>query len=357
MTNTNGTQRSSIDDQAPLAAQGGLALVNQSLDAWSKQLGLLGGAGFKFDRFKAIVLSCFSRTPKLMECTRYSLRQAVQAAAELGLELGGVNGEAYLIPYKNKRQINGKWLEVTEAQFMAGYKGYLRLAQESGLFRRIFAHPILSVDEFDPPVRGPAGVTWAHRERPFTEPEPMEIEALRWEQGRSTAYMAIVPRLKGSYAVAQMLDSRDDDIVKVIPAWRLEQIRQRSKAGRDGPWITDYPEMAAKTALRALWKQLPKSDRMLRLEEHDAELDVPELRDADVASMFAGQAAEPPKRLSIGEKVRAKATRGKPAPESTPADVSRTAPTETPPAEPAPEPEAKPHEAEDADRGDNPDEY
>ena len=39
----------------------------------------------------------------------------------------------------------------------------------------------------------------------------------------------------------------------------VEAIRSRSKAGRSGPWVSDWAEMAKKTAVRRLVKLLPLS--------------------------------------------------------------------------------------------------
>jgi recombination protein RecT len=329
-----------IDDNAPIAS---MQILHGSLDAWQKQVSALAGTAFAFDRFKAVVISCFSRTPKLMACTRYSIRQSILAAAELGLEVGGVSGEAYLIPYKNRKCIIGDggreiWVDVFEAQFMAGYKGYIRLAHESGLFRRFFALPIAAADDFDPPTRGPDGVTWSHRENCFVEPETMEIAAVRWVERKQQDYQAVVPRLKGAYAVAQMLDSRTDDIIRVIPAWKIEEIRKRSKAGFDGPWITDYAEMAAKTAVRNIWKQLPKNDRMRKLEEHDQELVIPDLQAKDVATVFDGKPAEEKpaaeratrRAQSVADRVNAKV------------DTAKARAAAPPPSEPKPAAKAEP---------------
>ncbi len=263
------------------AAMGTLQALHGHIARWRPQITALAPSGFKVERFEAIVMSCVARTPKLLGCSYFSLAQSIRSAAEMGLDLGGVSGEAYLIPYENRKKIGENWIAVLEAQFMAGYKGYIRLAHESGLFRSFFALPILTTDEFDPPARGPNGVTWAHRENPFAKLETMEIEGKKWVDRKQVTFKAHVPALKGAYAVAQLHSAKQDDIIRVVPAWRLEEIRLRSKAGSDGPWITDYAEMAAKTAVRAIWKQLPKSDRMKKLEELDDDV-VVDMRVEDV---------------------------------------------------------------------------
>lgn len=69
---------------------------------------------------QTIVLSC-ERLPKLLECDRQSLFNSAMSAAVLGLEVDGVTGQAYLIPFKGR------------AQLVVGYKGYNTLAARSGI--------------------------------------------------------------------------------------------------------------------------------------------------------------------------------------------------------------------------------
>ena len=69
---------------------------------------------------RTIVVSA-QRLPKLLECDRQSLFNAAMSAACLGLEVDGVTGQAYLIPFKGR------------AQLVVGYKGYNTLAARSGI--------------------------------------------------------------------------------------------------------------------------------------------------------------------------------------------------------------------------------
>lgn len=68
---------------------------------------------------RTIVVSC-ERVPRLLECDRQSLFNAAMSAACLGLEVDGVTGQAFLIPFG------------TKAQLVIGYKGYNTLAARSG---------------------------------------------------------------------------------------------------------------------------------------------------------------------------------------------------------------------------------
>ena len=65
------------------------------------------------ERFTRIALSALNNTPALRQCTPISFMAALMNAAQLGLEPNTPLGQAYLIPYKNKGQL--------EVQFQVGY--------------------------------------------------------------------------------------------------------------------------------------------------------------------------------------------------------------------------------------------
>src|SRR5262249_12016457 len=69
---------------------------------------------------QTILVSC-ERNPKLLDCNRQSLFNAAMSAAVLGLEVDGVTGQAYLIPFKGR------------AQLVIGYKGFNTLAARSNM--------------------------------------------------------------------------------------------------------------------------------------------------------------------------------------------------------------------------------
>lgn len=86
----------------------------------------------KTTEFIASLLSATSSNELLVECEPGTVFNAALTAASLGLPINQNLGFAYIIPYKNK---SGKY----EAQFQMGYKGYIQLAQRSGLYRTINA--------------------------------------------------------------------------------------------------------------------------------------------------------------------------------------------------------------------------
>ncbi len=57
------------------------------------------------DRMARIALTSLRVNPKLMSCTRESFYGSLMAASQLGLE-PGINGQCYLIPYKDKQGLS-----------------------------------------------------------------------------------------------------------------------------------------------------------------------------------------------------------------------------------------------------------
>lgn len=173
------------------------------------------------DRFFKIALNCISKTPNLQKCTPASLFQAITTAAELGLEPGGALGEAYLVPYGNV------------CQLQIGYKGLIRLARQSGELSTIEAHVVFENDRYE--------LTYGLN--PKLEHEP----TLTREPGKPLFV----------YVVAKLKDGGHH--IEAMPMGEIDKIRARSKSANNGPWVTDYLEMAKKTVVRRAAKYLPLS--------------------------------------------------------------------------------------------------
>ena len=77
------------------------------------------------ERFTRMATTALTTTPKLQVCTPASFVGALMTAAQLGLEPNTPLGQAYLIPYSNKKKRtlpdgSAKWEMVDEAQFQIG---------------------------------------------------------------------------------------------------------------------------------------------------------------------------------------------------------------------------------------------
>lgn len=171
------------------------------------------------DRLARIALTTIRTTPKLLECNISSLMGAVMQSAQLGLEPGLI-GHCYIIPY-------GK-----EATFIIGYKGMIDLARRSGHIESIYAHCVYENDEFEYELG--------------LHPKLVHKPASK-DRGK----------MQYAYAVAHFKDGGYQ--FEVMDIDEIEKRRKRSKAAKNGPWVTDYEEMAKKTVIRHMWKYLPIS--------------------------------------------------------------------------------------------------
>lgn len=77
------------------------------------------------DRMMRLALTAFSTTPALRDCTPRSILASIVVSGQLGLE-PGVGGQAYLIPYKDKRA------GVTTCTLVPGWRGLVGLLNNSG---------------------------------------------------------------------------------------------------------------------------------------------------------------------------------------------------------------------------------
>ena len=172
------------------------------------------------DRYMRVALTTLKENDKLMQCSQPSLLASMMNAAQLGLDPGGIMGHAYLIPYGR------------ECKLIVGYKGLVELAYRSGKVRTIEARVVSSKDIF--------GLELG------TQPHIKHIPTLT-DSGE----------FSGVYAVAHMKDGGVH--FEHMTKKQVDAIKNRSRAKNDGPWKTDYEEMAKKTVVRRLVKLLPLS--------------------------------------------------------------------------------------------------
>lgn len=171
-------------------------------------------------RLSRIALTTIKNNPKLLECSIQSLMAGVMLSAQLGLEPGPL-GHCYLIPYGR------------EAQFQISYKGLMELARRSGTIESIEAHTVHEKDTFEIEF----GLT----------PKLRHIPYLDGPRGKAKLYYALA-KFKEGGSLPEFMTLED-----------IEAIRKRSKSGNNGPWVTDYHEMAKKTVIKRLAKNLPIS--------------------------------------------------------------------------------------------------
>jgi recombination protein RecT len=189
----------------------------------------------KADRMIRVSLACIASNPRLLECTRHSLYRAVMQSAHLGLELGSVLGQAYLIPYK----IGG----VMTAAFQIGYRGLVDLAGRTGRISKIWSHVVFARDHFEFQL----GTDERIIHRPFEGDDPGAARCV--------------------YACAKHLHDESPAMVILWPRdVAARKAASHASAKQDSPWNhKDWVwEMWRKTATIALCKMLPMSPERLQ---------------------------------------------------------------------------------------------
>lgn len=247
------------------------------------------------ERLTRIVMSAISRNHGLLECTKDSLYSAVLCCGQLGLE-PSLLGEAYLVPYNNSK-MNRK-----EVQFQVGYKGLLALARRSGDISTITAEVVHAKDKFDYQLGD----------------EPMIYHKPSLEDDAGEPIFV--------YAIANLKDGGIQRVVMTKGA--IEKIRTRSKAGSSGPWVTDWEEMAKKTAIKRLCKLLPMSIELADAISKDTEAEIdttPSTNMKDVPAEVVDTTA-PKSRNSA----KARAAISKPEQEVVPVDTEPVAEKDEP---------------------------
>jgi len=178
------------------------------------------------DKLIQTVMVSVERLPALLDCDRQSVLMAAMSAACLGLQVDGVTGQAFLIPFKGR------------AQLVIGYKGLSTLAARAGI--TITGDVVREGDEFE------------------------------FAKGTG-AFVRHIPRLENrgriiaAWAAAEHRDR--PPVIEVLGIEELMAVKAKSPGARrgDSPWNDQsigFPAMCAKTAKRRLWRSLPLSNDM-----------------------------------------------------------------------------------------------
>lgn len=183
------------------------------------------------ERVVTLVVNAAMKKPDLYDSTQESIMRVLLDCATYGIEPNG--RDAHVIPYKTK---DGK----IEAQLMIDYKGMVTLATKSERVSTVHGEVVCENDIF----------TWNNG-------------VINHEINVFKPRGAIV----AAYAIANMRDGAM--LSEVMQVDEIEKVRARSRAAFKGPWLTDYGEMAKKTAVRRLSKYLPLSPAAVKVMEFD----------------------------------------------------------------------------------------
>lgn len=185
------------------------------------------------ERWRTVALHALAQNKNVLQnCTALSIVEAIRESATLNLQPTGLLGEGWILPYGDK------------AQFMPGYRGYLKLLRNSGQIKTVDCQLVYMADDF--------------RIEFGTEPKIHHVPALYGEKNDDGEYLADRGEYRGAYAWVRLTTG---ELVIEWMTWDdIEVVRRKSPSvqrGRQSPW-DDFPgEMARKSVLRRLIKRLP----------------------------------------------------------------------------------------------------
>lgn len=193
-----------------------------------------------------------------------SVLVAIANLCQVGLTFGKQLGHAYLVPFKGK------------AQLIIGYKGFLKLAYESGFLDSITTEVVLQGEECKAWVDEHG--RHIHHVVPFDRQEPTADNTL------------------AAYCVYRTKSGHVDAVV--APGWDIRKINDDAvekarRWGKRSVWQDNFGAMAMKCPIRRaakLWDQTPELARAVYIDEQadrdepqdaPAELQTPRMSDED----------------------------------------------------------------------------
>lgn len=194
------------------------------------------------DRMARIAMTEFRKSPNLAKCEPASIVGTIIQAAQVGLEPGSALGHCYMVPYGR------------QCQLIIGYRGMIDLARRSNQIEQINAWVVRDSDTFE----------YNFGLNPDIKHKPND-KAIPCPKGEDITHVYAVARLVGGGVQFEVMTRAE-----------VEAIRAQSKAGKSGPWVQHWGEMAKKTVVRRLFKMLPVSLEIQRAVGFDEQADAGE---------------------------------------------------------------------------------
>lgn len=187
-------------------------------------------------RFISSVVSAVQSNPALAKCTNSSILSAALQGEALQLPPSPQLGMFYMTPYKNRKQINGKWVEVEEATFSLAWRGMIQLAIRSGQYKNIVVSEIKEGEADYNPITEEIAL------HPITDPAVREATP-------TVGYYAMFELRNG---FRKQLYSPIEDIQSHAKRYSRGYRYDLETGKKSSPWSTNFDAMAKKTMIRQL---------------------------------------------------------------------------------------------------------
>lgn len=225
--------------------------VAQFLKSNQKQLNAVASRMINPQYLVDIALSSIRKNPKLMQCRRESLFNAIRISAKVGLMPDSDLGEAALVPFKE------------ECVFIPMYPGLITLAVRNKAAKNMWATPVYACDTFE--------------EYLGTDPRIIHRPGASKER--------VYENLTYCYAVAHLTTGATQHWT--MDRDQIEKVRKAAPSYNkpDSPHQKWPLEMCIKTPLRRLFKYVPRKGPELTtalVVSDQAEMDQPQTIDIDL---------------------------------------------------------------------------
>lgn len=178
---------------------------------------------------RTVIVACEQNPYLLHNKFRSSLLQSAMSAAVLGLEVDGLTGQGYLVPFKSK------------AQFLTGYKGFVSIAARAG--RTIDGFVVREGDGFE--FDEPSGEV-IHKRKLGNESSRQIIAAFAISRGVNQ------PTLLRVMSIDEIMEVRNNSA-----GWKAYQKKKTAGEWSSNVWGTDPAAMIRKTPIRRLSNNIP----------------------------------------------------------------------------------------------------
>lgn len=216
-----------------------LQALKSQIDGMQGELQRVLGPRVSAAAFVGAAWAAVLHNPKLVEADRRTLFAALRKAAGDGLVPDG--REAVLNVYNTRvKESGGNFRWVKKVEYLPMVQGLVKKLYESGEITYLDAAVVYAKDSF----RFRRGDAASLEHEPYLGSEdPGPIIA--------------------AYCVVKL---KNGEIKREVMPWRdIEKVRAASKSGEDGPWVTWPDQMAIKSVIKRIAKQLPKSPELERL--------------------------------------------------------------------------------------------
>jgi recombination protein RecT len=182
--------------------------------------------GKRAPSFITSVLQIVASNNLLAKADPHSVYHSAAVAATLDLPLNNNLGFAYIVPYNQKyKDDEGNWKSKQVAQFQMGYRGFIQLAQRTGMYRTLSAAPIY--------------------EGQLIEEDPLKGFVFDFKKKTSD-------KIIGYASYFQLLNGFEKTLYSSVEEVRKhgKRFSQTFKNDR-GLWVDDFDSMALKTVIKA----------------------------------------------------------------------------------------------------------